>query len=79
MRRVPSDPRRWGHQPSTGRSGRRNLKSFLLFALGSLGTFIMAARAVVWSEGPLWLAFVFVGAGLALAVYYLWKLVLKRR
>ena len=52
----------------------RNRRSFVLFALGSIGTFSMAARAVNWLDGPLWLALAFLGAGLALAGYYLLKL-----
>ncbi len=51
------------------RSRRRN--SFLLYALGSIGTFAMAARAVHWLGGPQWLALVFLAFGLALAGYYL--------
>lgn len=51
----------------------RSRRSFVLFALGSIGTFSMAARAVNWLDGPLWLALAFLGAGLALAGYYLVK------
>ena len=53
--------------------GSRNRRSFLLFALGSIGTFSMAARAVNWLDGPLWLALAFLAAGLVLAGYYLVK------
>jgi hypothetical protein len=53
--------------------GPRRRRSFLLYALGSIGTFSMAARAVNWFDGPLWLALTFVAAGLALAGYYLVK------
>ncbi|MET3949894.1 hypothetical protein [Arthrobacter sp. UYEF36] len=53
--------------------GSRSRRSFLLFALGSIGTFSMAARAVNWLDGPLWLALAFVAAGLVLAGFYLWK------
>jgi len=49
----------------------RSRRSFLLFALGSIGTFSMAARAVNWLDGPLWLALAFLAAGLVLAGYYL--------
>lgn len=52
-------------------SGRR--RSFLFFALGSIGTFSMAARAVGWLDGPPWLALTFLAAGLVLAGYYLVK------
>jgi hypothetical protein len=45
----------------------------VLFALGSIGTFSMAARAVNWLDGPLWLALAFLTAGLVLAGYYLVK------
>ena len=51
--------------------GSRSRRSFLLFALGSVGTFSMAARAVNWLDGPLWLALTFLAAGLILAGYYL--------
>ena len=51
----------------------RSRRSFVLFALGSVGTFSMAARAVNWLDGPLWLALAFVAAGLVLAGFYLWK------
>ena len=51
----------------------RNRRSFLFFALGSIGTFSMAARVVNWLDGPLWLALAFVAAGLVLAGYYLVK------
>ena len=54
-----------------GLRGPRRRRSFLLYALGSIGTFTMAARAVNWFDGPLWLALAFLGAGLALAGYYL--------
>jgi hypothetical protein len=48
---------------------RRN--SFLFYALGSVGTFAMAARAVQWFDGPHWLGLAFLVVGLALACYYL--------
>jgi len=51
------------------RSRRRN--SFLFYALGSIGTFAMAARVVQWLDGPQWLGLAFIGVGLALGVYYL--------
>ena len=51
----------------------RSRRSFVLFALGSVGTFTMAARAVNWLDGPLWLALAFLAAGLVLAGYYLVK------
>ena len=51
----------------------RSRRSFVLFALSSIGTFSMAARAVNWLDGPLWLALAFLGAGLVLAGYYLVK------
>ena len=51
----------------------RNRSSFVLFALGSIGTFSMAARAVNWLDGPLWLALALLAAGLVLAGYYLVK------
>ncbi|KQN95387.1 hypothetical protein [Arthrobacter sp. Leaf69] len=53
--------------------GSRRRRSFLLFALGSIGTFTMAARAVGWLDGPSWLALAFLAAGLVLAGYYLVK------
>ena len=53
--------------------GSRRRRSFLLFALGSIGTFAMAARAVHWLDGPPWLALAFLAAGLVLAGYYLVK------
>jgi hypothetical protein len=53
------------------RQGSRRNRSFLLFALGSVGTFSMAARAVRWLDGPVWLALVLLGTGLVLAGYYL--------
>ncbi|MEC5192971.1 MULTISPECIES: hypothetical protein [unclassified Arthrobacter] len=56
------------------RPGSRRSRSFLLFALGSIGTFAMAARAVHWLDGPPWLALAFLGVGLVLAGYYLLKL-----
>jgi hypothetical protein len=59
------------------RSRPRN--SFLLYALGSVGTFAMAGRAVQWFDGPLWLALACAGAGLALAGYYLVRALLGRR
>ncbi|WP_307074612.1 hypothetical protein [Arthrobacter pascens] len=36
----------------------------------------MAARAVHWLDGPVWLGLVFAGAGIVLACYYLVRLVL---
>jgi hypothetical protein len=57
----------WRRPPA--RSRRRN--SFLFYALGSIGTFSMAARAVHWLDGPQWLALALIGVGLALACYYL--------
>jgi hypothetical protein len=51
----------------------RSRRSFVLFALGSIGTFSMAARAVNWLDGPLWLGLAFLAAGLVLAGYYLVK------
>ncbi|MDQ0849730.1 hypothetical protein QFZ65_001668 [Arthrobacter sp. B3I9] len=62
----------WRRPPA--RSWRRN--SFLFYALGSIGTFAMAARAVHWLGGPQWLALALVGAGLALACYYLTRALL---
>ncbi|MEC5178797.1 hypothetical protein [Arthrobacter sp. CG_A4] len=61
------------------RQGSRRSRSFLLFALGSVGTFSMAARAVHWLDGPLWLALAFLGAGLALAGYYLVRALARPR
>ena len=58
-----------GRRGIPARSPRRN--SFLLYALGSIGTFAMAARAVQWFDGPLWLGLAFAAVGLALAGYYL--------
>ena len=57
----------------SGPRGTRRRRSFLLVALGSVGTFAMAARAVNWFDGPLWLALAFLAAGLVLAGYYLVK------
>ena len=59
------------------RSRRRN--SFLFYALGSIGTFAMAARAVHWLDGPQWLGLAFIGVGLALGVYYLGRALRGRR
>ncbi|MCU1555760.1 MAG: hypothetical protein JWM13_3246 [Arthrobacter sp.] len=59
------------------RSRRR--KSFLFYALGSIGTFAMAARAVHWLDGPQWLGLAFIGVGLALGVYYLGRALRGRR
>ncbi|MEO5778228.1 MULTISPECIES: hypothetical protein [Arthrobacter] len=73
MRRVPGGP--VSARPA-GRSSRRN---FWLFALGSVWTFVMAARAVQWFGGPLWLGLVFIAAGLALAGYYLVRELLRWR
>ncbi|MET3919879.1 hypothetical protein [Arthrobacter sp. UYEF20] len=53
------------------RAGSRRGNSFPLYALASIGTFAMAARAVHWLDGPQWLALVFLATGLALAGYYL--------
>jgi uncharacterized membrane protein YfcA len=58
-----------GWRGARARSGNR--RSFLLYALGSIGTFVMAARAVHWLDGPDWLGLLFAGIGLALAAYYL--------
>jgi hypothetical protein len=60
-----------GSRPGPGRR-----RSFLLYALGAVGTFAMAARAVHWLDGPLWLGLTFAGIGLALAGYYLVRLLL---
>jgi len=60
----------------SGRSSRRS-RSFLLFALGSVGTFAMAARAVHWLDGPLWTALSLLAAGLVLAGYYLVRAVVR--
>jgi hypothetical protein len=65
----------WRRPPA--RSRRRN--SFLFYALGSIGTFGMAARAVHWLGGPQWLAFALIGAGLALACFYLTRALLGMR
>jgi hypothetical protein len=59
------------------RSRRRN--SFLFYALGSVGTFAMAARVVHWLDGPQWLGLTFIGVGLVLGVYYLGRALLGRR
>ncbi len=59
--------------------GSRRSRSFLLFALGSVGTFAMAGRAVHWFDGPLWLALALLAAGLVLAGYYLVKALARRR
>ena len=58
-----------GWRGARARPGSR--RSFLLYALGSLGTFVIAARAVHWLDGPAWLGLLFAGIGLALAGYYL--------
>ena len=60
-------------------AGSRQRSSFLLYALGSIGTFAMAARAVQWFDGPLWLALGFVAVGLGLAGYYLVRALLRWR
>jgi hypothetical protein len=65
----------WRRPPA--RSRRRN--SFLYYALGSIGTFVMAARAVQWLDGPLWLALAFAAVGLALGGYYLGRALLGWR
>lgn len=78
MRRVPSDPRLWsGSRAGAGR--RRTVRSFALFALGSLGTFLMAGRAVMWLGGPVWLAVALAGVGLVLAAWYLVRMLKPRR
>lgn len=59
--------------------GDRQRRSFLLFALGSVGTFSVAARAVHALDGPLWLALAFLAAGLVLAGYYLGKALSRPR
>jgi uncharacterized membrane protein YfcA len=56
---------------------RRN--SFLLYALGSIGTFAMASRAVHWFDGPPWLGLAFAAIGLVLAGYYLVRALLDWR
>ena len=61
------------------RAGSRRRTSFLLYALGSIGTFAMAARAVHWFDGPQWLALALVAIGLALAGYYLVRALLRWR
>ena len=61
------------------RAGSRRRTSFLLYALGSIGTFAMAARAVQWFDGPLWLGLAFAAVGLALAGYYLVRALLRWR
>ncbi|MEE2568471.1 hypothetical protein V1638_03535 [Pseudarthrobacter sp. J64] len=70
---MPSDPRAWSSDRG-GQSRRRTIRQFALFALGSLGTFFMAVRAVAWLDGPVWLGLTFVGIGLVLAAYYLVRL-----
>ncbi|MDQ0820456.1 hypothetical protein QFZ79_002748 [Arthrobacter sp. V4I6] len=59
------------------RSRRRN--SFLFYALGSIGTFAMAARVVQWLDGPQWLGLAFIGVGLTLGLYYLGRALLRWR
>ncbi len=74
MRRVPGGP---VSTRTAGRSGGR--RNFWLFALGSVWTFVMAARAVDLLGGPMWLGMVFIAAGLALAGYYLGRELLRWR
>jgi hypothetical protein len=57
----------------------RRLKSFLYYALGSIGAFAMAGRVVQWLNGPLWLSLAFAGVGLALGGYYLVRALLGLR
>jgi len=60
-------------------TGSRRRNPFLFYALGSIGTFAMAARAVQWFDGPHWLGLAFLGVGLALACYYFGRALLGRR
>ncbi len=80
MRRVPSS---WAGLPgpkATGRAGPKATgRAFVLFALGSIGTFVMAARAVHLLDGPPWLGLIFAAAGLGLAGYYLLSALLRWR
>ncbi|MCB5293186.1 hypothetical protein [Arthrobacter sp. SO3] len=71
---IPGLMRRLG-----GPRGTRGRRSFLLYALGSIGTFTMAARAVQYFDGPLWLALGFLAAGLALAGLYLVRALSRRQ
>jgi uncharacterized membrane protein YfcA len=48
-------------------------RSFGVFALGSLATFSVAARATHYWGGPDWLAGTFLAVGILLALYYLYR------
>ncbi|WP_445154058.1 hypothetical protein ACTWLI_11990 [Arthrobacter sp. Hor0625] len=67
-----------GGRPGSAGGFSRN-RSFLFYALGSVATFAMAARAVHWLDGPLWVALVLLAAGLALALFYLARAVARAR
>ncbi|UNK47324.1 hypothetical protein [Arthrobacter sulfonylureivorans] len=54
-------------------SSRSHRRSFIVFALGSLATFSVAARATHHLGGPLWLAGTFLAIGILLALYYLYR------
>ncbi len=78
MRRVPSSPAAWATtRPRQSKTGA--VRSFLLLAAGSIGTFLMAARAVHWLGVPVWLGLVFAGAGIVLAGYFLTRFMLASR
>lgn len=53
---------------------RSSRRSFAAFALGSLATFSVAARATHYLGGPAWLTATFLAVGILLALYYLYRL-----
>jgi membrane protein implicated in regulation of membrane protease activity len=48
-------------------------RSFAAFALGSLATFSVAARATHYLGGPTWLWATFLAVGILLAMFYLYR------
>ncbi|MEV7648713.1 hypothetical protein [Arthrobacter sp. NPDC089319] len=54
---------------------RASRRSFAVFALGSLATFSVAARATHYLGGPGWLTATFLAVGILLALFYLYRLI----
>jgi hypothetical protein len=52
---------------------RASRRSFAAFALGSLATFSVAARATHYLGGPAWLTATFLAVGILLALFYLYR------